>query len=50
MNTCVFSDEWEASVEVAYTIVVGHGEEDGKQNQYSESQEEPGNSTDNAMC
>lgn len=30
--------------------VVGHGEKDGKENQYTGSQEEPRNSTDNAMC
>lgn len=42
MNTCVFSDEWEACIEVAYTIVVGHGEKDGKQNQYTGVKRSPG--------
>lgn len=50
VNMCVFPDEWEVCIEVAYTIVVGHGEKDGKQNQYTGSQEEPRNSTDKSMC
>lgn len=41
---CVFSDEWEACIEVVQTFVVGHGKEDVKQNHGAGRQEEPRNS------
>lgn len=50
VNMSVFSDEWESCLGMAYKIVVGHGEKDGNENLYTESQEEDRNSTDNAMC